>query len=58
VLLVIKVVEPVGRIWGEEEDAPEADVLFTVIILEEEPVNKKASMSIYSHTAHYRCKTV
>jgi hypothetical protein len=37
----MKVVEPVGRIWGEEEDVPEAVVLFTVIILEDEPVNKK-----------------
>jgi hypothetical protein len=41
VLLVIKVVEPVGRIWDEEEDGPEEDVLFTVIILDEEPVNRK-----------------
>lgn len=38
-LLVIKVVEPVGRIWDdEEEDGPEADALFTVIILGEELV--------------------
>jgi hypothetical protein len=45
VFLVIKVVEPVGRIWDEEEDGPEADALFTVIILGEEPVNKEATCS-------------
>lgn len=45
VLLVIKVVEPVGRIWDEEEDGPETDALFTVIILGEEPVNTKAPCS-------------
>jgi hypothetical protein len=63
------VVEPVGRIWDEEEHGPEADALFTVIILGEEPVNKKNTRQIqnsilttlqiycYGHREKYISKT-
>ena len=46
VVLVINVVEPVGRIWDEEEEGPEAGELFTAIILGEEPVKKKGYLLI------------
>jgi hypothetical protein len=51
----MKVVEPAGRIWDDGGEGPEADVLFTVIILGAEPVNKKAFMFMcpYLHKCRY-----
>jgi hypothetical protein len=48
----MKVVVPAGRIWDDGE-GPEAGVLFTVIILGAEPVNKKVFMFMCPYL--YKC---